>query len=108
MGPHGPLVTDKQEGGQIGAGDNKRDDLMPYVNSINVIINKSSVNTKYTPICFKQPQKFLHYYFSQPALYDYYAPTLQLWVRQVYLATICCSCSFITPLNIFKVICCLF
>ena len=49
---------------------------------------------KYTAIIFSQGQKFLHYYFSIPPLYDHYDPTLQLGVRWVYLATICRSCFF--------------
>ena len=50
-----PWVTDKQVGGQTGAEDNNRDDLMPYVNT-NTMIEKSSVNTKYTAISLDQPQ----------------------------------------------------
>ena len=69
------MFTDKQVGGQIGAGDNNRDDLMPYINS-NTIIHKS---------LFQSTSKIS----ELPVLPIF----LFLGVRWVYLATICSSCS---------------
>ena len=69
---------DKQVDGQIGAEDNNRDELMLYINS-NTIINKSSVNTKHTAICFNQSRKFLHCQFCLSALYVFFCPNFKTW-----------------------------
>ena len=89
MTQDGPMGYRQTGMWSFGAGENNRDDLMPYINS-NTIINKSSVNTNELPFASFNGKISALFLSTSPS--DYYAPTLQLGVRRAYLATICRSC----------------